>query len=103
MRGHEEASGTKYVPPELFEEWKQKDPLVCFEKFLLDEGVLRPEWVPYLRNEFTTLIDAEVEKVFSEPDITPHYKPRSRLCTACSTRRHILHLRLAPINVTLMP
>jgi 2-oxoisovalerate dehydrogenase E1 component len=72
MRGHEEASGTKYVPPELFEEWKQKDPLVCFEKFLLDEGVLRPEWVPYLRNEFTTLIDAEVEKVFSEPDITPH-------------------------------
>jgi 2-oxoisovalerate dehydrogenase E1 component len=72
MRGHEEASGTKYVPPQLFEEWKEKDPLVCFEKFLLDEGVLRPEWVPYLRNEFTTLIDAEVEKVFSEPDITPH-------------------------------
>lgn len=72
MRGHEEASGVKYVPPQLFEEWKEKDPLVCFEKFLLDEGVLRPEWVPYLRNEFTTLIDVEVEKVFSEPDITPH-------------------------------
>lgn len=72
MRGHEEASGTKYVPQELFEEWKKKDPLDCFEKFLLDESVLRPEWVPYLRNEFTTLIDAEVEKVFSEPDIIPH-------------------------------
>lgn len=72
MRGHEEASGTKYVPQELFEEWKKKDPLDCFEKFLLDENVLRPEWVPYLRNEFTTLIDAEVEKVFSEPDIIPH-------------------------------
>lgn len=72
MRGHEEASGTKYVPQELFEEWKQKDPLDCFEKFLLDESVLRPEWVPYLRKEFTTLIDAEVEKVFSEPDIIPH-------------------------------
>jgi 2-oxoisovalerate dehydrogenase E1 component len=72
MRGHEEASGTKYVPQHLFDEWKQKDPLDCFEKFLLDEQVLRPEWVPYLRNEFTALIDAEVEKVFSEPDIIPH-------------------------------
>jgi 2-oxoisovalerate dehydrogenase E1 component len=72
MRGHEEASGTKYVPQHLFDEWKQKDPLDCFEKFLLDEGVLRPEWVPYLRNEFTALIDAEIEKVFSEPDIIPH-------------------------------
>lgn len=72
MRGHEEASGTKYVPQELFDEWKQKDPLNNFEQFLLDEGVLRPEWVPYLRKEFTTLIDAEVEKVFSEPDIMPH-------------------------------
>jgi 2-oxoisovalerate dehydrogenase E1 component len=72
MRGHEEASGTKYVPQHLFDEWKQKDPLDCFEKFLLDEQVLRPEWVPYLRNEFTALIDAEIEKVFSEPDIIPH-------------------------------
>ncbi|GGH13005.1 alpha-ketoacid dehydrogenase subunit alpha/beta [Mucilaginibacter phyllosphaerae] len=74
MRGHEEASGTKYVPDELFEEWKKKDPLDCFEKYLLDEGVLRTEWVPYLRNEFTALIDAEVEKVFNEPDIIPHVK-----------------------------
>jgi len=72
MRGHEEASGTKYVPQHLFDEWKQKDPLDCFEKFLLDEEVFRPEWVPYLRNEYTTLIDAEIEKVFSEPDIIPH-------------------------------
>jgi 2-oxoisovalerate dehydrogenase E1 component len=72
MRGHEEASGTKYVPQHLFDEWKQKDPLDCFEKFLLDEEVLRPEWVPYLRNEYTALIDAEIEKVFSEPDIIPH-------------------------------
>ncbi|MBL4676554.1 MAG: dehydrogenase E1 component subunit alpha/beta [Mucilaginibacter sp.] len=72
MRGHEEASGTKYVPPHLFEEWKQKDPLECFEKFLLDKQILRPEWVPFLRKEFTNLIDVEIEKVFSEPDIVPH-------------------------------
>nr|WP_294946174.1 dehydrogenase E1 component subunit alpha/beta [uncultured Mucilaginibacter sp.] len=72
MRGHEEASGTKYVPQELFEEWQKKDPLINFEKYLLDEQVLRPDWVPYLRNEFAKLIDAEIEKVFSEPDIIPH-------------------------------
>ena len=28
MRGHEEASGTKYVPPELFDEWAKKDPVI---------------------------------------------------------------------------
>lgn len=72
MRGHEEASGTRYVPQHLLDEWKQRDPVECFEKFLLDEKVLRPEWVPYLRKEFTTLIDNEVEKVFNEPDIVPH-------------------------------
>jgi 2-oxoisovalerate dehydrogenase E1 component len=35
MRGHEEASGTKYVPKELFEEWGRKDPIKNFEQFLL--------------------------------------------------------------------
>src|SRR5215212_4612608 len=40
MRGHEEASGTKYVPKELFEEWGQKDPVLNFEMFLLKEKVL---------------------------------------------------------------
>lgn len=72
MRGHEEASGTKYVPQHLFGEWAQKDPLTCFEQFLLDENILRKEWVPYLRTEFTSLIETEIEKVFKEPDIIPH-------------------------------
>jgi 2-oxoisovalerate dehydrogenase E1 component len=69
MRGHEEASGTKYVPQELFEEWKEKDPLVNFETFLLDELVLRPEWIPQMKSEFNALIESEIEKVFIEPEI----------------------------------
>src|SRR5215212_3460822 len=40
MRGHEEASGTKYVPKELFDEWGQRDPVLNFEMFLLKEKVL---------------------------------------------------------------
>lgn len=48
MRGHEEASGTRYVPSELFEEWSVKDPVQNYEYFLIREGI-------------TTL--AEIEKI----------------------------------------
>ncbi|MDP9080350.1 MAG: dehydrogenase E1 component subunit alpha/beta [Bacteroidota bacterium] len=72
MRGHEEASGTKYVPQHLFDIWKEKDPLRNFETYLLDEEILRPEWVPQMRAEFIAQIEAEIEKVFSEPDIIPN-------------------------------
>src|SRR6202000_2337470 len=72
MRGHEEASGTKYVPQHLFDEWKEKDPVTNFEKFLLDEGALTTESIQVIRNGFTALIDTEIEKVFNEPDIVPN-------------------------------
>ncbi len=71
MRGHEEASGTKYVPQYLFDEWKEKDPIANFEKFLLDEGAITPENIEVIRKGYTTMIDIEIEKVFSEPDIIP--------------------------------
>src|SRR5450755_813549 len=71
MRGHEEASGTKDVPQHLFDSWKEKDPLLNFENYLLEAHVLRPEWLPQMREEFIALIEAEIEKVFSEPDIVP--------------------------------
>jgi len=71
MRGHEEASGTKYVPQHLFDEWKENDPLTNFEKFLLDEGALTYDQIEVTRRGYTALIDIEIEKVFSEPDIVP--------------------------------
>ncbi len=40
MRGHEEASGVKYVPPALFELWEKKDPIKNYEQFLLEQNVL---------------------------------------------------------------
>ena len=43
MRGHEEASGTKYVPKKLFEEWEPKDPVLNFEKYLENQGILSGE------------------------------------------------------------
>ena len=45
MRGHEEASGTKYVPKELFEEWGKKDPVTNYENYLLANGIITEEEV----------------------------------------------------------
>ena len=71
MRGHEEASGTKYVPLHLFDEWKEKDPLANFEQYLLQAGALTHESIAVIKKGFTTLIDLEIESVFKEPDIIP--------------------------------
>jgi 2-oxoisovalerate dehydrogenase E1 component len=57
MRGHEEASGTKYVPQDLLEEWESKDPLINFENFLLKERVLNET----LKSEYTASIKAEID------------------------------------------
>ncbi|MDN3551327.1 alpha-ketoacid dehydrogenase subunit alpha/beta [Mucilaginibacter aquaedulcis] len=78
MRGHEEASGTKYVPQNLFEWWAGKDPVVNFERYLLGEGVLKPEEVPMIRKEMTALIEAEIEKVYTEADIIPDVETEIR-------------------------
>lgn len=45
MRGHEEASGTKYVPKKLLDDWARKDPLMNYEKYLLKERVIDKKYV----------------------------------------------------------
>ncbi|MBL0055399.1 MAG: dehydrogenase E1 component subunit alpha/beta [Chitinophagaceae bacterium] len=60
MRGHEEASGTKYVPKELFEEWEKKDPIRNYEQWLIGEGVLTEMNVAELRNEIKDHIESEL-------------------------------------------
>ncbi len=52
MRGHEEASGTKYVPPDLFKLWEMKDPIKNYEQFLLHNAVLNEMQIADIRNEF---------------------------------------------------
>lgn len=71
MRGHEEASGTKYVPQELFEEWGKKDPISNYENWLKAEGILTDELIAQYRAEFKKEIDEGVEQVQAEPEITP--------------------------------
>lgn len=57
MRGHEEASGTKYVPKEMFEEWYKKDPIKNYERFLIEENILNEITVADIRNEFKSEIN----------------------------------------------
>ncbi len=68
MRGHEEASGTKYVPQHLFDEWSQKDPVKNFEDYLLDEEILSEQLISEIRATFKKQIDSEVEATFVEPE-----------------------------------
>lgn len=68
-RGHEEASGTKYVPQHLMDTWKSKDPVSSYEKYLIAERILQPKWVSYTLNDFIPKIEAEVERALNEPDI----------------------------------
>lgn len=65
MRGHEEASGTKYVPSYLFDIWKEKDPIKNYEDFLLAETILSASSVETIRNEFKQKIDDELKIGFN--------------------------------------
>jgi 2-oxoisovalerate dehydrogenase E1 component len=67
MRGHEEASGTKYVPQELFEKWAKKDPVDNFEQYLLDEMVLTPKLQAAIREEIKEEIEAGLQAAFDTP------------------------------------
>lgn len=68
MRGHEEASGTKYVPQELFDEWEKKDPLSNYENFLIEQQILTADSIIDIRAKIKKDIELEVEEAFDEPE-----------------------------------
>ncbi|HYE53643.1 MAG TPA: dehydrogenase E1 component subunit alpha/beta [Chitinophagaceae bacterium] len=74
MRGHEEASGTKYVPKELFEEWGARDPVLNYEMFLLKEKVLNSEGVNEIREELKKQIEKELKIGFEAKPVVPDTK-----------------------------
>jgi 2-oxoisovalerate dehydrogenase E1 component len=69
MRGHEEASGTKYVPKELFDAWQVKDPIKNFEDWLLKERVVTATEVEGIRAGMKSDIEAELQIGFESPAI----------------------------------
>lgn len=68
-RGHEEASGVKYVPPELIAEWEKKDPIAVYEKFLLSEEIITQEEIDVMRQEIRAEIEDGVHAVLNMPEV----------------------------------
>ena len=72
MRGHEEASGIKYVPQDLLDTWSEKDPLLNFEAFLKDENILTDGMIEDFKAEFKAEINTHLQMAYDEDEIIPN-------------------------------
>jgi 2-oxoisovalerate dehydrogenase E1 component len=85
MRGHEEASGVKYVPPHLFEEWEKKDPVKNYEQYLTQQNILstlqiediRKETKAYIESELAIAYQAKPMVINTAEEINDVYAPKS--------------------------
>ena len=71
-RGHEEASGTKYVPKTLMEQWEAKDPIENFRSFLFSKKILTQEIDEKYTGEIKAEIDTSLESAYAEEDVIPN-------------------------------
>ena len=72
MRGHEEASGTKYVSKELLDLWKKKDPISNFENYLIETNDINLSDIEKFKISFTNEIKEGLQLAFDEPEIIPN-------------------------------
>lgn len=70
MRGHEEASGIKYIPQELINEWGEKDPINNFHAFLNAENMLSDEMDALIKEEIVDEINEHLKIAFAEEEIS---------------------------------
>lgn len=71
MRGHEEASGVKYVPKETLEDWGKKDPVINYENWLREQNILSGEEIEHLREETRRHIESELSGMLEPVTILP--------------------------------
>lgn len=71
MRGHEEASGVKYVPPQLFELWEKKDPVKNYEQFLLEHNVFSTSTLDDIKRTIKEHIEAELKIAYDAAPLIP--------------------------------
>lgn len=72
MRGHEEASGTKYYPEGIQDEWSIKDPVTNYENYLLEEGIIDETKIEELTKTIKREIQDGLDMAYAEPDIEPN-------------------------------
>ena len=70
MRGHEEASGTKYVPQQKFDKWQDKDPVESYEQFLKSEKLLTNKLIEEIKTQINEEINNALDTAFAEEEIT---------------------------------
>ena len=71
IRGHEEASGTKYVPKEMIEYWEKRDPIINYEAFLLESDILNKKEIVKIKKKFTQVIENDIKKANTQSKIVP--------------------------------
>ncbi|MCO6460703.1 MAG: dehydrogenase E1 component subunit alpha/beta [Saprospiraceae bacterium] len=71
MRGHEEASGVKYVPKELLEHWATMDPIQRYENVLLEKNILTQTDIDETKSRFKRQVNKSVELALDHPPIIP--------------------------------
>ena len=69
VRGHEEASGTKYYPEGMIDEWSKKDPVALYEQFLLEEKLITRADVEEVNLKLKNKINTNLKAAYAEPDI----------------------------------
>ncbi|MBS7786832.1 dehydrogenase E1 component subunit alpha/beta [Flavobacterium sp. CYK-55] len=74
MRGHEEASGTKYVPKELMDLWAEKDPIETYKRYLIKQSIISESQDEAWREEIKKEIDEHWLMANTEPEIVPTYE-----------------------------
>jgi 2-oxoisovalerate dehydrogenase E1 component len=93
MRGHEEASGTKYVPKELMDTWAKKDPLTNYEQYLIGQRVIDSAYIDTLRAQIKKEIEEGLDTAFRETypqadtdaELNDVYAPFTQQVTAPAT------------------
>jgi 2-oxoisovalerate dehydrogenase E1 component len=70
MRGHEEASGTKYVPQALMEQWAKKDPIANYEKYLLESDILSESDLDEIKTAYKKEINETLKRAYEDKPVT---------------------------------
>tara|TARA_B100000768_G_scaffold181967_1_gene207826 strand:- start:7492 stop:9486 length:1995 start_codon:yes stop_codon:yes gene_type:complete len=69
IKGHEEASGTKYYPEGLIKKWEKYDPVDCFEAYLLQNRIINKELNESYKQSIKEEINIHLKRALAEPAI----------------------------------
>jgi len=75
MHGHSEHDSAKYVPRELLDEWKKKDPILNMEKYLLENNISQKAEL----ESIDTRVKKEIEEAEAFAEQSPYPEPEDGL------------------------